>query len=98
MSKRAKETKPIDLVPFTYWLTRDCDIDGTLEDTVDVWMARPCFERIASEGGVCWFDDSPTGMTHRWKRLPLAIVAAWGHTIPETPHECIRVETVGRPV
>lgn len=85
------------LVPLTYWVTRDSDIDGTLEPDVDVWMARPVMVRLSSEGGINWYDESDTGLTHRWKRLPIALVAAWRHTVPETDRECIRVDSWGYP-
>lgn len=93
-----KDTKGRNMVPLTYWVTRDSDIDGRLEPDVDVWMSPPVLVRLSHDGGINWYDTSDNGLSHRWKRLPIAVVAAWGHSVPETDHECIRVETWGYPL
>jgi len=80
--------------PITYWLTRDTDANGELDPMVDVWWSIPVRERITSDGTIAWFDRSPTGIDTRHSRVPIEAVRRWGHTVPTTDLECVRINTV----
>jgi hypothetical protein len=75
-----------------YWVTRDTDTEGVLSDHVDVWDVKPTMHRYyGEERGLFWLDDNG-GINGRYGRFPLEAVAHWGHTLPDTERECIRVE------
>lgn len=81
--------------PVTYWVTRDADVGGVLSSHVDVWWERPSRESVTADGAVAWYDSTPTRIGMRYARVEAVHALAWGHTIPETSRECIRVETMG---
>lgn len=74
-----------------YWVTRDSGSDGRLSDWVDVWDARPALHRCEYGSGTYWLDPDQS-LGQRYGNFPYDAVAAWGHAMPETPHESIRVE------
>lgn len=83
--------------PLVYYMTRDSDVDGALEDAVDVWTVQP--ERFAlSEDGAFWLPDSAYWMsgefdlTTRAARWSLA--TAWRRvgTTPDDDRQVIRFE------
>lgn len=82
----------------TYWLTRDCAVDGRLSDRVDVWLARP--ERRVLPGGVgcVWIcDDVRTvnvtagDVPSRWSQWTVQQCLVTCRVFPETDRECIHV-------
>lgn len=76
----------------TYWLTRDTDIDGTLENAVDIWEARPILIELVGTDGYCWLSEQED-VEPFVCRLSLNHAQSRFGTLPETTRECIRVVT-----
>ena len=74
-----------------YWVTRDSDTDGSLSASVDVWDERPTRHRADYGQGAFWLDANQS-LGQRYGNFPYDAVAAWGHAMPDTDRECIRVE------
>lgn len=74
----------------TYWVTRDCHVDGTLAEMVDVWSQAPQMVRLVG-GGFAWVGPGVTGMEHRYTQWTVALTLANCGTFPETFRESIRV-------
>lgn len=84
-----------------YYLTRDRDPDGTLSDTIDVWLTRPIRHRVTSDGGYVWVSsDERTWrvMNHggpHWRRMTVDECRTKFATAPDVSAECLYVPEVG---
>lgn len=65
----------------TFWLTRDSDMEGKLDDNVDVWLSRPT-RFVMGDGAVWMCEDAHTVPTANGD-VP-ARYAVW------TPEQCLR--------
>lgn len=82
----------------TYWLTRDRGTDGTLDPTVDVWLARPTLFPLPGGVGVVWICEDIVMALNDQGECP-SRYAQWTpeqclracRVYPETERECIRV-------
>ena len=79
-----------------FWITRDSDSCGVLDDHVTVWTERP--RRVTLLAGAFWFTDIPPrskDMAGHVAHLPIETVARWlsatGTCMPENDRECVRV-------
>lgn len=81
----------------TYWVTRDSNADGSLSDTVDVWLTRPERKTLPGGLGAMWICDDifiPTanGESHaRYTTWTLDQCRRACHTVPDTDRECLHV-------
>ncbi len=80
----------------TYWLTRDRDMYGALESTVDVWLKRPTLCPLPGGVGVTWICDDivETGdgdCPARYAQWTPAQCLKACYVYPETERECVRV-------
>jgi len=83
--------------PMTYWLTRDSDVEGVLDDTIDVWLMRPTRHVLPGGLGAVWLCDDimvasadgdvPARFGTWTKDQTLRAV----RVLPDTDRECLRV-------
>jgi hypothetical protein len=78
--------KPPEVV---VWITRDSDIDGALDEAVDVWSAPPV--RFDLDRGAFWV-SAEWDISTRIGRWTLARCWRYCHTAPDDDRQVIRVE------
>lgn len=72
-----------------YWITRDRDHDGTLDDLVDVWSTPP--KRTVVDDGSFWLSDD-WSLEHRVMRCLRGRALRIFGTVPDDDRMVIRVE------
>lgn len=83
--------------PMTYWLTRDSDVDGKLDDAIDVWLMRPTRHALPGGLGAVWLCDDimvPTAdgdVPARYGTWTKDQALRACYVLPDTDRECIRV-------
>lgn len=83
-----------------YFLTRDCDPDGTVSEIVDVWLTRPIRHRITTEGGYVWLasDERTYRSTNHgramWQQISLAECQERFATYPADERMCMLLAEV----
>jgi hypothetical protein len=81
----------------TYWITRDRDVHGVLDTTIDVWLARPKLCVLPGGVGVTWICDDITVATAggdcpaRYTQWTMEQCLRACRVYPETERECIKV-------
>lgn len=81
----------------TYWLTRDSDVEGNLDETVDVWLARPTRRSLPGGLGAVWIcddimvDTSTGDAPSRYASWTLAQCLRACYVYPDNDRESIKV-------
>lgn len=75
--------------PVVYWITRDRDHDGTLDELVDVWTSPPA--RTVVDDGAFWLSDD-WSLEHRVLRCSLARASRLFGVVPDDDRMVIRAE------